>query len=107
MTTQSASVLTLSLSTPADVVFEGSVHSVLMKALDGQIEVFPGHMPLLGILQKGLLRLRVDKSPDPFVYYDTGDGIIHVTAEAIQIFTESATLNEDDVIESAPATYAW
>ena len=52
MTTQSASVLTLSLSTPADVVFLGSVHSVLMKALDGQIEFFPGHMPLLGIYKK-------------------------------------------------------
>jgi F-type H+-transporting ATPase subunit epsilon len=99
--------LTFSLSTPASTVFEGPVQSVLLKALDGQLEVFPGHMPLLGILQAGIVRVRMNDSQDPFVYYNTGDGIIHVTPETVHVFAESASLNEDAVIEEAPATYAW
>ena len=99
--------LTFSLSTPAETIFKGKVLSVLLKALDGQLEVFPGHMPLLGVLQSGILRVRVNDSQDPFVYYNTGDGIIHVTPEAVHVFAESAHLNEDAVIEEAPATYAW
>lgn len=99
--------LTLSLSTPADTVFEGPVKSVLLKALDGQLEVFPGHIPLLGVLQNGIMRVRVNDSQDPFVYYNTGDGIIHITPGVVHVFAESASLNEDTVIEEAPATYAW
>lgn len=50
--------LNLKIVTPERVVYEEEVDSVSLPALDGEITVLPGHIPLVSLLHHGVVTTR-------------------------------------------------
>ena len=50
--------LQFKIVTPERVVFEDSVDEVILPTVEGEIAVLPNHIPLVSLLQAGILRIK-------------------------------------------------
>jgi len=79
--------LTLEIVTPAAVVYSAAVQMVTLPAADGQIGVFPRHVPLLTRIVPGEIIVRKD-GQDELVA--VGEGLVEITADRVSIVTDMA-----------------
>jgi F-type H+-transporting ATPase subunit epsilon len=78
-------VLNVSVISPENVLFEGTVDSVVAPAFDGEIGILTGHAPLMTLLGKGTLRLGSGRS------YSIEGGFLQVADDEVRVVTEKAT----------------
>lgn len=85
--------LKLSLITPQKQLLDGLVvESVVLPALQGEMGVLPGHIPMMVQLDFGSLRYKQDGQEKEFAVLG---GFAEVLHEAVNVFAEGADLAEE------------
>ena len=62
-------MLKFKIATPEKVVYEDEVFQVTIPTIAGEITVLPNHIPLIGVLKAGELRIKVKDGEHPFAVY--------------------------------------
>ena len=82
-----ALTLKLEIVTPDAVVYSEDVHMVTLPAIEGQIGVYPMHIPLLTQIVPGEIIVQKDGQES---YLAVGEGVVEVTANRVAIVTDMA-----------------
>ncbi len=96
-----ADTLKLELVTPTAVVYSQDVHLVTLPAVDGQIGIYPHHVPLLTRIVPGEI-IVTRNGKEEFVA--VGGGLVEITGESVSIVTDMAIAAKD--IDEAKAEEA-
>ena len=89
--------LKLEIVTPEGRAYSDDVAMVVLPSIEGEIGVYPAHVPLMTQLSPGELRIVKDGKTTEMV---VGTGFIEVTADSVSVLTDSA-LEEEKIDESA------
>ena len=87
-----ADTLHLEIVTPAAVAYSEQVQLVTLPAADGQIGVFPNHVPLLTRVVPGEIIVRRDGLEE---FLAVGEGLVEITADHVWIVTDMAIAAKD------------
>jgi len=82
-----AATMKLEIVTPDAVVYSEDVHMVTLPAIEGQIGVYPMHIPLLTQIVPGEIIVQKDGHES---YLAVGEGVVEVTANRVAIVTDMA-----------------
>lgn len=88
----------LTVVTPERRVFQESVNMVIVRTVEGEIGVLPGHAPLVAPLAIGAMTV---KSPAGERKAAVSGGFIEVTPDQVVILTEAAEMAEEIDIHRA------
>lgn len=89
--------LKLEIVTPEAKTYSEDVDFVLIPGSEGDLGVYPGHVPLLTELAPGELKAIHDGKE---VYLAIGQGFVEITQTTVSVLTDMAVM-EDDIDESA------
>jgi len=87
-----ADTLKLEIVTPTAVVYSKDVHMVTLPAVDGQIGVYPHHVPLLTRVVPGEIIVNRGGEDE---FLAVGGGLVEITADAVSIVTDMAIAARD------------
>ena len=93
--------LKLDIVTPDAVTFSGDVEMVTLPAVEGEMGVYPQHVPLMTQIVPGELIVRQDGHD---IYMAVGDGFVEVTSDHVAVLTDMAI--PADQIDEAKAEEA-
>jgi len=79
--------LQLKIITPEKIVVSESANSIVIPTEDGEINVLPGHIPLLTILIPGEIKIEKDSGVD-FIAVDKG--FVKIEEDVVSVLTEAA-----------------
>jgi F-type H+-transporting ATPase subunit epsilon len=79
--------LKLEIVTPDAVVYSEDVTMVTLPAIEGQIGIYPMHIPLLTQIVPGEIIVQKDGHES---YLAVGEGVVEVTADRVAIVTDMA-----------------
>ena len=96
-----AATLKLEIVTPEAKVFSEDVEMVSLTGIDGDMGIYPEHMPLMTQLVAGEVIARKNASD---ISLAVGDGFVQVTKDRVAILTDMAIKSED--IDEAAAELA-
>jgi F-type H+-transporting ATPase subunit epsilon len=82
-----ADTLKLEIVTPDAIVYSEDVHMVTLPAVEGQIGVFPHHIPLLTQVVPGEIIVRKNGQE---TFLAVGEGLVLITADRMAIVTDMA-----------------
>jgi F-type H+-transporting ATPase subunit epsilon len=82
-----AATLKLEIVTPEAVSFSGDVEMVTLPGAEGEMGVYPRHVPLVTQLVPGELIVRKDGHDTSMA---VGDGFVEVTAQSVSVLTDMA-----------------
>jgi F-type H+-transporting ATPase subunit epsilon len=88
--------LKLEIVTPEGRAYADDVAMVVLPSIEGEIGVYPAHVPLMTQLLPGELRIVKDGKTTEMV---VGTGFIEVTGDSVSVLTDSAL--EDQQIDEA------
>src|SRR5258708_37021633 len=89
--------LKLEIVTPEGRAYSDDVAMVVLPAIEGEIGVYPAHVPLMTQLLPGELRILKDGKTTELV---VGSGFIEVTGDSVSVLTASA-LGDEEIVETA------
>jgi F-type H+-transporting ATPase subunit epsilon len=89
--------LKLEIVTPEGRAYSDDVAMVVLPSIEGEIGVYPAHVPLMTQLSPGELRIVKDGKTKEFV---VGTGFIEVTGDSVSVLTDSA-LGEEQIDETS------
>ena len=89
--------LKLEIVTPEGRAYSDDVAMVVLPAIEGEIGVYPAHVPLMTQLSPGELRIVKDGKTTELV---VGSGFIEVTGDSVSVLTDSA-IGEEQIDEGA------
>src|SRR2546430_3923787 len=99
-----AATLKLEIVTPAATVYSEDVHLVTLPAADGQIGIFPRHLPLLTRVVPGEIIVRKNGATD---FLAIGEGLVEVMGDRVAIVTDMAGAGkETDKARAGGARYS-
>ncbi|MDK3160324.1 ATP synthase F1 subunit epsilon [Kamptonema cortianum] len=84
--------LKVEIITPEQIAFNEEADFVVMPTVDGEIDVLPGHIPLMTLAKPG--ELKVSKAGN-LQYMAVGRGVIQVVNDTISILTDMAVWEHD------------
>jgi F-type H+-transporting ATPase subunit epsilon len=90
-----AATLKLEIVTPEAMVFSDDVEMVTLTGVEGEMGIYPQHMPLMTQLSAGEVLVRKDARDIPLA---VGDGFVQVTKDRVSILTDMA-VKADDIDE--------
>jgi F-type H+-transporting ATPase subunit epsilon len=93
--------LKLDVVTPEAVTFSGDVEMVTLPAVEGEMGVYPEHVPLMTQIVPGELILRREGRDTSLV---VGDGFVEITSDHVAVLTDMAI--PADQIDEAKAEEA-
>jgi F-type H+-transporting ATPase subunit epsilon len=96
-----ATTLKLEIVTPDAMVFSDDVDMVTLPGIEGEMGIYPQHVPLMTQLISGEISVR--KGGQDF-FLAVGDGFVEVTGERVAILTDMAVKAES--IDEAKADEA-
>ena len=96
-----AATLKLEIVTPDAVVYSEDVHMVTLPAIEGQIGIYPMHIPLLTQIVPGEI-IVIKEGRESFLA--VGEGVVEITAHRVAIVTDMAVPAEN--IDEAKAEEA-
>jgi F-type H+-transporting ATPase subunit epsilon len=79
--------LKLEIVTPTKIAFSEDVHMVTLPAIEGQMGVYPDHMPLITQIEPGEVIVTRDGQER---YLAVGEGLVEITAGSVSIVTDMA-----------------
>lgn len=90
----------LTLITLSGIKVDESIYAATLPTVDGQISVFPGHEPLVTVLDPGVISVRWAKDDAPGMeYYAVSGGVAKVDQTGVRILVDEADHGED-IIEA-------
>jgi F-type H+-transporting ATPase subunit epsilon len=96
-----ADTLKLEIVTPAGVTYSEDVSMVTMPAVDGQIGVYPKHIPLMTRIEPGEIIVLRNGTQD---FLAVGAGLVEIAGDHVGILTDMAVAAKD--IDAAKAEEA-
>jgi len=96
-----AATLKLEIVTPEETVYSEDVELVTLPGVEGEMGVYPQHVPLMTQLVPGEITVRKDGRD---IFIATGEGLIEVTPWRVSILTDLAVAA--DRIDEAKAEEA-
>lgn len=91
-----ANTLKLEIVTPEAKIYSEDVEMVTLPAVEGEMGVFPNHVPLLTQVQSGEIVARKDGRD---LFLAVGEGFVQITADRVAILTDMA-VKADDIDEA-------
>lgn len=87
------------LVTLAGTNVDQDVYEVILPTAAGEIAVFPGHEPLVGIVVPGAIAVRHEKiDPDSRLdYFAVSGGVLEVNPKGLKVLVDEADSGEDIV----------
>lgn len=82
-----ANTLKLEIVTPEAIVYSQDVHMVTLPAIEGQIGVYPMHIPLMTQIVPGELIVLKDGRES---FLAVGEGLVQITSDRVAIVTDMA-----------------
>ncbi len=92
-----AATLRLEIVTPEHRAYSDDVELVVLPAIEGEMGVYPQHIPLITALKPG--ELVVTKSGKQ-IHLATGEGFVEITGDKVSVLVDMA-LQESEIDESA------
>src|ERR1700750_2695288 len=89
--------LKLEIVTPEEKIYSEDVEMVTLPGSEGELGVYPKHVPLLTMLRPGELRVLKDGSE---IGVAVGEGFVEITGDAVSVLTDMA-LESERIDESA------
>ena len=96
-----ARTLRLEIVTPEAKVYSEDVDMVVLPGMDGELGVYPQHVPVLTTLKPGELRVFKGGTATSLA---VGEGFAEITADAVSVLTDMAL--ESSAIDEATAEAA-
>jgi F-type H+-transporting ATPase subunit epsilon len=96
-----ANTLKLEIVTPEAKIFSDDVDMVTLPGVEGELGIYPQHVPLMTQLSAGELTVR--KGAQEF-FLAVGDGFVEITGDHVSVLTDMAILAEN--IDEAKAEEA-
>src|SRR5580698_4074486 len=93
--------LKLEIVTPEAQTYSDDVEMVTLPGVEGEMGVYPQHVPLMTQLVPGEIAVRKDGRD---LYLAVGDGFVEITAERVAVLTDMAIRSEQ--IDEAKAEEA-
>ena len=93
--------LKLEIVTPEGTAYAADVDMVTLPGAEGEMGIYPQHVPLLAQLVPGELCVRKDARDE---YLAVGEGFVEITGERVAVLTDMATRAES--IDEAKAEEA-
>ena len=81
-------MLSVSVISPEQVLFQGDVESLTVPAFDGEVGILTSHAPMMTLLGKGTLRLGPGGSAGTFL---VEGGFLQVVNNQVRVVTEKAS----------------
>ncbi len=91
-----AATLKLEIVTPEAKVFSADVEMVTLTGVDGEMGIYPQHMPVMTQLVAGEITARMDGQN---IYLAVGEGFVQITGERVSVLTDMA-IKADDIDET-------
>src|ERR1035438_4365153 len=89
----------LEIVTPEAKVFSDDVEMVTLTGIDGEMGIYPDHMPVMTQLVAGEIIARKENEN---IYLAVGDGFVQITGQRVAILTDMA-IKADNIDEAAAA----
>lgn len=91
----------LQLVTLTGIKVDKDVYEVILPTADGEIAVFPGHEPLVGLAIPGIIAVRYQKQDpdDKLDFFAISGGVIEIAQTIVKVLVDEADSGED-IIES-------
>jgi F-type H+-transporting ATPase subunit epsilon len=89
--------LKLEIVTPEAKVFADNVEMVTLTGIDGEMGIYPDHMPVMTQLVAGEICARKNGEN---IYLAVGDGFVQITGSRVAVLTDMA-IKADDIDEAA------
>ncbi len=86
-----ANTLKLEIVTPDAKTYSDDVEMVTLPGVEGEMGVYPQHVPLMTQLVPGEITVRKDGQD---VYLAVGEGFVEITAEKVAVLTDMAIRSE-------------
>jgi F-type H+-transporting ATPase subunit epsilon len=83
-----AALLTVKIITPKEVAYDGTALAVTIPAEKGEMQVYPGHIPVLARVVPGVIR--VEKPGEAPVCFSVDEGFCRVTQNEISLLIDTA-----------------
>jgi F-type H+-transporting ATPase subunit epsilon len=93
--------LRLEIVTPEKTAYSEDVEMVTLPGSEGELGVYPNHVPLLTTLNPGELRVLKDGRES---FLAVGEGFVEITGDAVSVLTDMAL--EPSVIDESAAEAA-
>jgi F-type H+-transporting ATPase subunit epsilon len=94
-----AATLKLEIVTPEAKVFADDVEMVTLTGIDGDMGIYPQHMPLMTQLAAGEITARKDGQN---IYLAVGEGFVQITGDKVSVLTDMA-IKADEIDEARAA----
>lgn len=91
-----AATLQLEIVTPEAKVYSDQVEMVTLTGIEGEMGIYPEHMPVMTQLVAGEISARKDGKN---IFLAVGDGFVQITAKRVAILTDMA-IKSDDIDEA-------
>lgn len=91
-----AATLKLEIVTPAAKVFSADVEMVTLTGVEGEMGIYPQHMPVMTQLAAGEITARQDGQN---IYLAVGEGFVQITGEKVSVLTDMA-IKADEIDEA-------
>ena len=96
-----AATLKLEIVTPEEKIYSESVEMVTLPGTEGELGVYPNHVPVLTAIKPGELRIVKDGRETAMA---VGEGFVEIKTDTVSILTDMAL--EAQVIDEAAAEKA-
>jgi F-type H+-transporting ATPase subunit epsilon len=92
-----AATLKLEIVTPEAKVFAADVEMVTLTGIDGEMGIYPDHMPVMTQLVAGEICVRTNGEN---IWLAVGDGFVQITGSRVSVLTDMA-IKADEIDEAA------
>jgi F-type H+-transporting ATPase subunit epsilon len=98
-----AATLKLEIVTPEEKIYSEDVEMVTLPGAEGELGVYPNHVPVLTTLKPGELRVVKDGRATAMA---VGEGFVEIKADSISVLTDMALQSEKIDLAVAEAAVA-
>jgi len=95
--------LKLEIVTPEEKIYSEDVEMVTLPGAEGELGVYPNHVPVLTTLKPGELRVLKDGHSTAMA---VGEGFVEIKADSISVLTDMALYSEKIDLAAAEAAVA-
>ncbi|MFA9488024.1 MULTISPECIES: F0F1 ATP synthase subunit epsilon [unclassified Mannheimia] len=74
-------------------IFEGTVTSVRVSGIDGELGIYAGHTPLLTAIKPGMVKFTLADGKEEFIY--VSGGFLEVQPTVVTVLADTAIRGED------------
>jgi F-type H+-transporting ATPase subunit epsilon len=98
-----AATLKLEIVTPEEKIYSEDVEMVTLPGTEGELGVYPNHVPVLTALKPGELRVVKDGRETALA---VGEGFVEIRADGVSVLTDMALQPEKIDVEAAEKAVA-